>query len=1230
MGQIIIRPQLQGILTKEAFQRSPQASALDSFNFWPIDAKTGRLVPGTRPKFQQLESATGIVTLLEGVNGKAGSNPFNSFVAGIAGQLYYWNGSGFTAATGAQAASIDTTRMVSAAPFVNQLVITRASNKPIIFDYPTGVATTVVESVGTAPSDARICVNWQGTVWLSGRLDDPHVLYAPRVGDLTDWDYSVDPLDQFGAFFTDSETEGKLSGPVTALMPQTSDTMIVSTYEGLLAMRGHPRQGGVFETINKGRFVLGQGAWCRVPGDTLLFLTPLGIMSLGPEPNATPALFSKTKMPEELISLPYTYSDPTVTMVYDNRWNQVHLFNRGTFEQGWTLDLETGGFHRIDAESYPYCVTAFPTFDSEQSSGTLFGRYDGIRYFDKFGEETFSAGFTLNPVPLSQSTMSKGHINAVRVILGRNSPSSDLTGAMRMALGIDSQDAVSKALAGNFDYEVDLQTLKNNNGMCYPKQSGQSVVFSFTHAGGDVSIEEIHMDVVEAGYNRGFRSEQFEADGEATNFSEGVTDLDTTAWQGYQAVTPQVAPASSLTDYTHFLDLSLLDSTWWSAVQIDGRDIRVSTAGDVQIPCDIINFDYAGQSGLLAFKASQTTTPVALRVWAGNPDAVPVPVANANGQYATYDNDWRAFYPDGATEDRTQFQNTMADLSGFWTGSPTSAVGPMGGLATDVSDVTSAVGYYRDTDFFTANSFDPDLGDDPLWTLIIAGKKDTAANISGLELFNVYHGSALTDLFSIGVSSTSGVPSCSARSLHTTLVQAVSGSAGSITEWNHFAGVWDYSVPNRTAYLNGVGGTTNADAIGATPSMAEIRTGFVKEWDGILAMAQVHTTTRSAAWIAFQAAMMDQATFWGSIPAFVQVNVPVPLTFNPVACPSGVVPVVETGTWSGYAAATPDNPASSLLNVLHLIDLDAMPASWWSAVASDGHDIRATNANNLFIPFDLVDFNYAAQTGFAVVKLNQYEQGANEIRLWVGNASAVTVSACSSYGRYATYDPNVKGFWPGGSGTDRTQWLNTTATQTPDSTGPVGNTATDYTGTISATADANIPETVPYTLIAAAKITSGTQFQDQTIFSLTSELTDAASILKTKASASPARYISRRPTGAEIVAGNNTVITAGNWWLQSAVVFGSTVRSVLVNGAGTSQATVESAQVEGLSRATIGGQKLPDGTELNMFDGEISLVQLHGVARPDDWVAYQYAMFNQSTFWNTWAWTASSSSLPQP
>ena len=1217
MGQIIVRPQLQGILQKEAFQRSPQASALDSFNFWPIDAKTGRLVPGTRPPFAQLESAAGVVTLLEGVNGKAGSNPFNSFAAGIAGQLYYWNGSGFTAATGAQAASIDTNRLVSCAPFVNQLVITKASGKPIIFDYPTGVATTVVESVGTAPSDARICVNWQGTVWLSARDADPHVLYAPRVGDLTDWDYSVDPLDQFGAFFTDSETEGKLSGPVTALMPQTSDTMIVSTFEGLLAMRGHPRQGGVFETINKGRYVLGQGAWCRIPGDVLLFLTPLGIMSLGPEPNASPALFSKEKMPEELISLPYTYSDPTVTMVYDNRWNQVHLFNRGTFEQGWTLDLGTGGFHRISAASYPYCVYGFPAFDSEQSSGTLFGRYDGIHYFDKFStDEQFSAGFTLNPVPLSQSTLSKGHINMVRVILGRNSPSSDLNGAMRMAMGIDAQDAVSKALAGSFDYEVDLQTLKNNNGVCHPQQSGQSVVFSFTHSGGDVSIEEIHMDVSEAGFNRGFRSEQFAADGEQTNFSEGVSDLDVTTWTGYQAATPQVAPASTLTDYTHFLDLDLMDSTWWSVVQNDGRDVRVSTTGNVQIPADLIYFDYATETGLLAFKMSQTTTPVALRIWAGNPDAVPVQVANEFGQYNAYDDNWRAFFPTGGLTDRTQYENDLA----LTAGTVTATTGPIGAPSTDLNGTAT----YADADFIAANG----LGANTVWSLILAAKRDNGGAAGPRALMSLYDVGGPTGF--LCVDDDTGAASAYTVRARTSEngggdVAATTSEGGIVTDWNHYAGVWS-AGNSRIAYRNGTSATDTTSV--TSPTLVSFNMPIFDFYDGSVALIQIHDTNRNSAWINYQSAMMTQSTFW-ALAAFVQVNAPVVLTFNEAACPSGVVPVVETGTWSGYAAATPDAPSSSLLNVLHLIDLDAMPASWWSAVASDGHDIRATNANNLFIPFDLIDFNYAAQTGFAVVKLNQYSEGASQIRLWVGNATAVTVSACSAYGRYATYDPNVKAFWPGGSGTDRTQWLNTTATLTPDSTGPVGNTATDYTGTIVAMADANIPATVPYTLIAAAKITGGTLFQDQTIFSITSETTDAASILKTKASASPARYVSRRATGAEIIAGNSTTITAGNWWLQSAVAFGSTVRSVLVNGGGTSEATVESASVEGLSRATIGGQTLPDDSTFNLFDGEISLVQLHAVARPDAWVDYQYDMFNQTTFWNTWAWTASSSALPQ-
>lgn len=1226
MAQIIVRPQLTGILTKEAFQRAPQASALDSYNFWPIDPKTGRLVPGTRPKFSQLDSVAGTVTMLEGVNGKSGSNPFNSFAAGIGGTLYYWNGSSFTAATGAQASSIDTTRMVSAAPFVNQLVITRASNKPIIFDYPTGVATTVVESVGTAPSDARIVVNWQGTVWLTARQDDPHVLYAPRVGDLTDWDYSVDPTDQFGAFFTDSETEGKLSGPVTALMPQNSDTMIVSTFEGLLAMRGHPRQGGVFETINKGRYVLGQGAWCRIPGDILLFLTPIGIMSLDPSPNASPALLSKTKMPEELIGLSYSYADPTVTMVYDNRWNQVHLFNRGTFEQGWTFDLETGGFHRISAASYPYCVTAFPAFDSEQSSGTLFGRYDGIYYFDKFATEEIAAGFTLNPVALSQSTLTKGHINMVRVILGRNSPSSDLNGSMRMALGIDAQDAASKALAGTFDYKVDLQVLKRNNGVCFPKQSGQSVVFSFTHAGGDISIEEIHMDVSEAGYNRGFRTEQFAADGEESNFNENITALDVTQWTGYQLATPQISPTATVADFTHFLDLSLLDSTWWSHVQVDGRDIRVSTTGNAEVPVHVVYFDYTNQTGVLAFKMSQTTTPVGLRVWCGYPDALPPEPDNEFGQYATYDDDWIAFIPKGDLTNVTQY-TVDPSIDG---GAISVTDGPFGGLpANDFAGTFS----WSDTDFIS----DTGTGAVTDWTLIAMARLNTGANVTrhllGVTVTSATN-AARHELDSQSVSSGATVRAQfrSTQSGGTPNPVATSADASTATNWHHFGGTVVNDQP-RLAYMDGITGAASTTASDVT-GLAQLRTkpvGLDSEYPGDVAFIQVHKVARAAAWMEYQGKMLsDQPTFWGTPAAFTQVNTPHVTTFNPVACPSGIITPTETGSWSGYAAATPDTPTSSILNVLHLIDLSDMPASWWSAVASDGHDIRATDQNNVFLPFDLIDFDSTADTGFAVVRQNQYDTGATEIRLWVGNATAITVSPCALYGQYGVYDPDVYAFWPGGSGQDRTQWLNHTATMTPDTTGPAGNEATSFSGSQSALANAELPSTVPLTLIAAAKITSGTLFADETLLSLTSETSDAAVVLKTSSSASPARLVMRRPTGAEIIAGNTATVTAGQWWLQSAVAVGATQRRVLVNGGGTPESTIEGATVTSLTQATIGGQTLPDGSTFNLFNGDLALVQIHGIARADAWVDYQNDMLSQSTFWNTWTWTASVSSLPQP
>ena len=259
---LTIQPPIGGISRRSTYQTQPPFSSYDSENYWPLDVKTGRVTTAIRPPLKLFGTRTTEVTMLSTVNGAHATLPAKSFATAYAGALFYWNGTTMVAATGSKATSIDTGQYVSAAPIENQLVIIKsgASSVPFVFDY---AGSQDVENIvvspgkGTVPTGATIAVQYQGALWLA----EDNILHASRVGDITDWDNTVSLGDEFGAFFTDGDFKGVIAGPITAVMPQVSDVMMVSTVSGTLAMRGHPRQGGKFEAVGES-YALGQGAWC--------------------------------------------------------------------------------------------------------------------------------------------------------------------------------------------------------------------------------------------------------------------------------------------------------------------------------------------------------------------------------------------------------------------------------------------------------------------------------------------------------------------------------------------------------------------------------------------------------------------------------------------------------------------------------------------------------------------------------------------------------------------------------------------------------------------------------------------------------------------------------------------------------------------------------------------------------------------------------------------------------
>lgn len=374
MSRILtIQPPLAGISQRTGFQNPPDFSAYDSTNFWPIDVDTGRLITSVRPAQAEVSSPGSTCNLLSPINGFATGKPTQSIVSAAAGTLFYRGEFAWFSASGAQAAAVDTGRAVYAQPFLQHSYIFVEDNPPIDFDYVTGLAKYGVATAGAFPEDCRFGMAWQGALWMAGSAEYPHILFGSRTGDAYDYEYIVDPQDEGGAWTSAGENEGLLNGPLTALIPHTTDSAIISTVEGLVALRGHPRRGGEQELVSS-EYVLGQGAWCKLPGDVLFFMSPSGFMTLGPRAGEIATPLSDDKVPDELKGLTYDIQDPKIAMAYSSRWGVVYLTVRGAQAQSWLYDPRTNGFHRQSFDNYPYVMYEHKPFVSETTCGVLWGK----------------------------------------------------------------------------------------------------------------------------------------------------------------------------------------------------------------------------------------------------------------------------------------------------------------------------------------------------------------------------------------------------------------------------------------------------------------------------------------------------------------------------------------------------------------------------------------------------------------------------------------------------------------------------------------------------------------------------------------------------------------------------------------------------------------------------------------------------------------------------------------
>ncbi len=336
-----------------------------------------------------------------------------------------------------------------------------------------------------------------------------------------------------------------------------------------------------------------------------------------------------------------------------------------------------------------------------------------------------------------------------------------------------------------------------------------------------------------------------------------------TGWVGYATHSVTTEPASNLTDFTFLVSLNQLPADFWTNVQTDGDDIRVTSdaAGTTELPVDIILFTDSGSSGsgLIAVKYSGTKSSSVdqkIYIWAGNGSATRPADTDTYGRENAYASHVRAFWPSGAGTDRTSFDNDLT-----MTGSPTD-----GGTAGPINGST-ATDYNGTSQYGSATASVP--GAHPMTLIAWANSDNNSLAKSSVTVADTAGASNYYVMQDRGADTSD--PIYATMQGGGAAYFASSATGFTISTWGQRLAVFATST-SRYAGINGVLGaqdTNSATASGVdTMTVGAYRVNTLNQYyDGDLSLVKVHDTALSADWLAYEKEMLDdtdQSDFFGT------------------------------------------------------------------------------------------------------------------------------------------------------------------------------------------------------------------------------------------------------------------------------------------------------------------------------------------------------------------------------
>jgi hypothetical protein len=315
--------------------------------------------------------------------------------------------------------------------------------------------------------------------------------------------------------------------------------------------------------------------------------------------------------------------------------------------------------------------------------------------------------------------------------------------------------------------------------------------------------------------------------------------------------------------------------------------------------------------------------------------------------------------------------------------------------------------------------------------------------------------------------------------------------------------------------------------------------------------------------------------------------------------------------WLYYSQATPINPTGNTLNKIPvLLDLNEI-TGLWAYAKSDLSDVRVALSDGTPVPFHIVSYDFANQSGLMVLNITK-TTGNQSVRVYYGNSEANALQPTDTYGQYNTYNTGIFAFYPSGIGQDATsnaRHLASSGTITKTA-GPIGNAAAAYApnaaGTVTGSFSTNGMTIQGWGSVVNAGVnhTIATVLNSGTIFDY-----HWAAFLN-GVGGSPFSALSNQVGQGQTRSDTPNAMPLATWSHGLATYSGTSYRKAYLSGVGSTPDTL--ARTPGTANAIYLGANPSQASYMN---GSLSLVFIYGYPVADNEATYYYSMGNQTTFW---------------